>query len=261
MSQLLQQKSRGDRTGRNAMRTEPFNYHDYFHPGQRATVEMSLEGEGVFRDGAVVTAVGETSIAVRLSRQQLPERALLRPESPLVIRVGGSGSGYSCSGILLNDRQEGELRIAFVGEVVSIDARQYFRLGTDLPVIIFNVTAGAAEESCFGGLRVVGKQNLPRIVGISGGGLRTETSMAMTAGDTVYATFQLPLPEQEVIPIVGKVAHSETIRRKGAVVVRAGINFVHINERTRDSIIRYVCNEEITRIRLRRKRCRSLSED
>lgn len=241
------------------MQIQPCNYQDYFHPGQRATVQISLDGSGVFSDGAVVTAVEETCIALRLSRDHLPERALLHADAPLLIRVGGSDNGYSCGGVVLHHQPEAELRVGFVGEVMPEDSREFFRLNTEIPLVLFNVSAGTAEESGFGA-RKVAAPALPRIVNISGGGFRTETRMAMSIGDTIYATFRLPLPQPEVVPIVAQVVFSEVIERDGVTMVSAGLHFVHLSERDRDSIVRYVCNEEIKRIRLCRKKFLSLPD-
>jgi len=218
---------------------------------------MSLQGDRIFKDGAVVTAVGDNHIGLLLSRDQLPDGALLAPDAPLLLRVGVSGNGYSCRGIV-NEQAGEELRVGFVGHVVSEDLREYFRLSTDIPVILFNVTAGTAEESGNGGLRVAAQSSLPRIVNISGGGLRIETEMAMSVGDIVYATFHLPLPEPKVVPVVAQVVHSELIE---PAIVSTGLCFMHINERDRDTIVRYVCNEEIKKIRLCRKDFFSLPEN
>ena len=235
------------------MQKEPCNYKDYFHAGQRARVEVSLADDTVFNDGAVVTSVDDTRMSLRLSRDKLPEGVLLRPEAPLVVRVGASGNSYRCKGVVLHDLAEEDLHVAFVDRVTPEDQREYFRLNTEIPVILFNVTAGTAEETGAGGLRVASQGSLPRIVNISGGGLRTETEMAMTRDDIVYATFHLPLPEPKVVPVVAQVMHSEAISHGDGTAYSAGLRFMHINERDRDAIVRYVCNEEIKRIRLCRK--------
>lgn len=235
------------------MRIETYNYKDYFHAGQKARVEVSLSGDTVFNDGAVVTEIDDTGIRLRLSREKLPEGVLLRRESPLVVRVGVGGNSYRCKCVVLDDHAEEDLRVGIVERVTPEDQREYFRLGTDIPVILFNVTAGTAEESGAAGLRVAAQSSLPRIVNISGGGLRTETEMEMTRDDIVYATFHLPLPEPKIVPVVAQVMHSEELRRNEGIVFSAGLRFMHINERDRDAIVRYVCNEEIKRIRMCRK--------
>jgi hypothetical protein len=242
------------------MYKEPCNYRDYFHLGQRARVEMSLQGDRVFNDGAVVTAVGDGRIALRLSRDKLPDGVMLGSEAPLVVRVGGSGNSYSCRAVVLNEPFGAELEVGFVGQVMSEDLREYFRLSAEMPVTLFNVTAGCTEESVPSGLRLVAEGRLPRIVNISGGGLRTETEMAMTIDDIVYATFHLPLPETKVVAVVAQVMYSEVVERGNAACVSAGLRYQHINERDRDAIVRYVCNEEIRMIRLRRKDFFSLPE-
>ena len=242
------------------MHQEPSNYKDYFHPGQRARVEMSLQGDRVFNDGAIVTAVGEAHIALRLSRDKLPDGVLLHCDAPLVVRVGGGGNGYSCRGVVLDQSRGEDLQVGFTGQVMSEDLREYFRLSAGIPVTLFNVTAGSAEESGAGGVRDADEARLPRIVNISGGGIRTETEMPMAIDDIIYATFHLPLPEPKVVPVVTQVVHVEVIERAEGPCVSAGLRYMHINERDRDAIVRYVCNEEIRRLRLRRKDFFSLSD-
>ncbi|UPU36666.1 DUF5634 family protein [Geomonas paludis] len=241
------------------MQNGTYNYKDYFQPGQKARVEVALSGDTVFNDGAIVTEINDAEVRLRLSREKLPEGVLLRPEAPLVVRVGVGGNSYRCKGVVLDDQGEEDLLIAFTGRVTPEDQREYFRLGTDIPVILFNVTAGTAEESGTAGLRVASQSSLPRIVNISGGGLRTETEMEMTRDDIVYATFHLPLPEPKVVPVVAQVMHCDKIDSGDGVIHSAGLRFMHINERDRDAIVRYVCNEEIKRIRLCRKDFYSLS--
>jgi hypothetical protein len=48
---------------------------------------------------------------------------------------------------------------------MSEDLREYFRLNCEIPVTLFNVTAGSAEESGIGGLRVAGEGRLLGLVG------------------------------------------------------------------------------------------------
>lgn len=234
------------------MHNEPRNYRDYFHEGQRARVEVSLAEDMVFNDGAVVTAIEDTQLRLRISRE-LPEGMQITPEAPVVVRFGVSGNSYRCKAVVVENQPEQELRVSLVERVTPEDQREYFRLDTEIPVILFNVTAGTAEETGTGGLRVASEGTLPRIVNISGGGLRTETEMVMTRDDIVYATFHLPLPEPKVVPVVAQVMHCDPVTRNGATIYSAGLRFMHINERDRDSIVRYVCNEEIKRIRLCRK--------
>lgn len=248
----LQQTCKKLKYGRRDMQNEPCAYRDFFHQGQRASIEMAVEGK-VFNVGAIVTAAEETHLALRVFPEQLPEGAGLHREESVLIRVGGSGFGYSCRMVVLEEPPGEEVLATFAGPVVPEDTREYFRLGTEIPVVLFNVTAGTAEENGFGGVRVPGQTPLPRIVNISGGGLRTETEMPMTSGDIVYATFHLPLPEPKVVPVVGQVMHADFVDDGETAIVSAGLSFMHINERDRDAIVRYVCNEEINRIKLSRK--------
>src|SRR3954453_21055391 len=115
------------------MQDETCKYTDYFHPGQRASVELAVEGGGVFSDGAVVTSVDESEIALRICPERLPEGTLLKSEESLMVRIGGSGFGYSCKAVLLKDCQGEELRASLVGPVIPEDTREFFRLGTEIP--------------------------------------------------------------------------------------------------------------------------------
>jgi hypothetical protein len=228
------------------------DYKDYFHPGQRARIEISLQGDRKFDDG-VVTQVTESQIALRLSQGGLPDHALLDHEAPLTVRVGSSGNGYSCRGVVLERQAGDELHVGLVDRVRSEDLREYLRLTTGIPVILFNVTGGTSEEGSAGGLRVTSDSSLPRVTNLSGGGFRTETIMGMARGDIVYATFNLPLASPSMIPVVAKVVHSEVTERADGLIFNAGLSFVHINENDRDTIVRFVCNEEVQRMRLCRK--------
>ena len=225
-----------------------YNYREYFHPGQRARVELPLL-DGSYSGGAVITAVEEGCLALRLRSEDLPEGVLLHQEAPLVVRVGIGGASYSCRGRVLNERPGDELVVQLVDHVTSEDLRDFFRLDTEIPATLFNVTAGTREEAGSGTPRLAA-QRPPRIVNISGGGFRTETEMAMQLGDVIYATFHLPLPEPQVIAVVAQVMHSEVIEQIDGVVYSAGFTFMHISGKDRDAIVRYVCDEEIKRIRL-----------
>jgi len=242
------------------MQKESDDCRDYFTPGQRASVELSLQDDRVFRDGAVVTEVEEGQIGLRLSRDRLPEGVALTAETQLSLRVSLNGSGFLCRCLVMDEQPGEELHVTVIGRVKPEDAREFFRLDTDLPVVVFNVTAGTSEETGTGGLRVAGQGALPRIVNISGGGLRLETQMAMSIGDLIYATFHLPLPEPKLLPMVAQVVHSQIIDRPGATCVSSGLSFLHINERDRDAIVSFVCNEEIKKIRLCRKDFLSLQD-
>jgi hypothetical protein len=230
---------------------EPYNYRDFFHTGQRARVELPLL-DGSYNGGAVITAVEDACIALRLGSEEFPEGLLLHQEAPLLVRVGKGGASYSCRGRVLNERPGDELMVQLVDQVTTEDLRDFFRLDTQVPATLFNVTTGTTEETGSGISGQAGER-APRIVNISGGGFRTETRMPMNFGDVVYATFLLPLPEPQAVAVVAQVMHSEMIDEIDGGVCSAGCTFMHINDKDRDAIVRYVCDEEIKRIRLCRE--------
>jgi hypothetical protein len=238
----------------------PRNYQQYFQTGQRAKVEMRLKDGGTFSDGAIVTSLSAGVIAVNLSRDRLPEGALLHPDAPISIRVGAAGHGYSCRGMVLEAQPGENLKIGLVEGVVSEDMREYFRLNAKMPVTLYRVACGTRDCSSDKG-NLPGDEYLPRIVNISGGGLRTETELELSPGDLVHVVFHLPLPEPKMVPVLAEVVQSEIKEDGGKPCFSAGLKYQKINERDRDAVVAYVCNEEIKRIRLNRKNFYSLVQE
>jgi c-di-GMP-binding flagellar brake protein YcgR len=194
-------------------------------------------------------------ITLLLSRDALPEAVALKEGDAVLLRAGDHGNvkavSFSCRGEVVSRTGRGELRVRCLEEVKSDEVREFFRLGTEISATLFNLSTSGGNPLENGAPAVQG--SVARIVNISGGGIRTETTMATADGDIVYATFHLPLPEPKSVPVVAQVVHSEQINGPGGPLYSTGLRYLHINERDRDSIVRYVCNEEIRRIRLCRK--------
>ncbi|UFS71801.1 DUF5634 family protein [Geomonas sp. RF6] len=232
------------------------NCRDYFRPGMRARVEIGPGGNGCFVEWADVVTVDDSLITLRLSRDMLPDGLSFEEGLPVLVRGGDEGNvkalGFSCEAMVVSTAQGGEVQVRLTEEVKPDELREFYRLNAEIPVTLFNLSAGGADIFACGTPSVQGV--VSRIINISGGGIRTETMLEAADGDIVYATFHLPLPEPKAVPLVAQVVHTETIGADGnEKVFSTGLRYVHINERDRDSIVRYVCNEEIRRIRLTRK--------
>lgn len=234
------------------------NYQDYFRVGQTARVELMLEDDRRYTDRGVITGMDGHQLAVRLSRDTLPEGATRR--APAVVRVGGEGSGYRCRGVVLGGEPEEDLLLGLVEGVVPEDLREYFRLSTEMPVTLHHLPSGA-EECSIGGARYGSGDYLPRITNISGGGLRTETTLKMGCGDLVQVRFHLPLPEPKTVPALARVVQCQEREEGDGRRFSAGLAYHQIGERDRDAVVAYVCNEEIKRIQRCRKHFLSLPED
>lgn len=238
------------------------NCGDFFQPGLRTRVELVQGPERSFVEWAEVSAVEGNLVTLRLSRDVLPQGVVFEEGMSLQIRGGDrgtvKGSGFSCQGTVMGAAEGGEVQVMVSEEVKQDDPREFYRLAAEIPVTLFNLSAGGADILSTGAPAVQGV--ISRIVNISGGGIRTETMLEASDGDIVYATFHLPLPEPKAVPLVAQVVHSEAISGVGDKVFSTGLRYLHINERDRDSIVRYVCNEEIKRIRQTRKDYLSLPD-
>ncbi|MBJ6724730.1 PilZ-like domain-containing protein [Geomesophilobacter sediminis] len=235
----------------------PRNYQEYFQVGKRAKVEMLLSDGGTFSDGAVITALSGDRLSVRLSRDELPEGALLHEKAPVSVRVGARGNGYTCRALVLSCREGEDLLMGLIEGVVAEDSRAYYRLQAEMPVTLYKMATG--WKDCSVNRPLFPREDyLPRIVNISGGGLRAETEMELTPGDLVHVVFHLPLPEPKTVPVVAEVVQSESREDGYRPCYSAGMKYREINERDRDAVVAYVCNEEIKRLRLNRKEYLSL---
>lgn len=240
------------------------NCKEFFRPGKRVKIEMAIGADGCFVEWADVVAVEDDLIYLRLSRDAFPEDLQLDAGARVLVRGGDQGNvkslGFSCHGTIASMGKNGELQVRVAEKVKPDDLREYYRLNSEIPVTLFNLSAGGADILSSGTPSVQGV--VSRIVNISGGGIRTETVLEAADGDIVYATFHLPLPEPKEVPLVAQVVHSEKIAGADGddEVYSTGLRYVHINERDRDSIVRYVCNEEIKRIRQTKKEFLSLPD-
>lgn len=77
---------------------------------------------------------------------------------------------------------------------------------------------------------------------ISGGGLSFLHEQSLRLGDLVSLSFDLP--GQVFAGITGKIVHLTLLEGKGAQVFKHHVQFVNIDQRKRESIIKYVFEKE-----------------
>ncbi|WP_243372754.1 PilZ-like domain-containing protein [Geotalea sp. SG265] len=258
------------------------SYRDYFYVNQRARVDLPLSNSRFFHEWAVIDTALENLITLRLSRDVLPHNLLLEKGEPVSIRAGSGGQGYRCHGIIEAIERE-DLALRLSGAIIPDELRSYFRL--DMSPLAFDYAAAGREETWeFTGNRgIVGTgiggnsssvqgapQELPKmefngvqpvIVNISGGGLRAQTPEEIPAGSILSLAFNLPHPLPQPVQLLAEVVYSQplpSIWRTGTCFT-TGMKYLKINERSRDSIIQFVCSEEIKKIRSCNKRFHSLT--
>jgi hypothetical protein len=257
-----------------------YSYGDYFHQGQRARIDFQVTGRSC-QEWMEIAALHSATLTLMRSGKLLAE---VSPKSGInvVVRVGRRGQAYLCKGLLQDVNDNGTWKILLTDHVVTDEQREYYRLDTRLPMnvsretpqrfwegrnnvpIAARATGFPKAESSFKAhyTYLVPEQaeeagDGPQIVNISGGGIRAEMTEEVETGTLVYVTFHLPLPEPKMVPAIAEVVHCEELVAAASAEEKpcysVGLRYVNIHERDRDSIVQYVCAEEIKKMRNRRK--------
>lgn len=262
------------------------NYSEYFHINQRIKVELPLGSNQFFHEWAVISSISKNLFAICLSRDMLPHNLQLKSGEPLSIRAGSRGQGYRCKAVIEHDDSCENLTIKLTGPVISDELRSYFRLDTSISLEYSPETPEQSWEAprnrCITGHNtteygdisvsmaypltfqnpfvmehnrmgenVVGKvpATEPLIINISGGGIRAELQEELQAGTRLNLAFHLPHPQPELVPAVAEVVYCQPSAWRSNFRYIAGMRYIRIHERNRDRIIKYVCSEEIKKIR------------
>jgi c-di-GMP-binding flagellar brake protein YcgR len=112
-------------------------YVQYFPVGKKVGVGIPLPDSDVFKDWAIVHEIDEDLISMQLSRDELPENVLLHYGQILELRVGNDNSGYSCRAIVVSEGEERQLLLRLIGEIVSDELREFYRIDAFLPIKYF----------------------------------------------------------------------------------------------------------------------------
>lgn len=263
------------------------NYQEYFHINQRAQIGLPLGNSRFFREWAIIGSIDNDLMNLQLSRDMLPEDVVLAKGEPLTVRAGSAGQGYRCHAVIEQlDREN--LTAKLTGSIIPDELRSYFRLDTELE---FRYSSADSEEAwnlpgnrCIVGAGKTGSiasQGLPNvglldptfsgsngviardpvIINISGGGLRAQTLEEIQVGSLLKVAFHLPHTQPQQVQTTAEVIYCQpmpSLWRTGTQFL-TGMRYMKIHERHRDSIIKYVCSEEIKKIRSCNKQFHSLS--
>lgn len=127
--------------------------------------------------------------------------------------------------------------MVFVSELEKFQRRQYYRL--QCLIEMQYKREGVEEEKKFG-----------TSVDISGGGMRFNSTRQLTPGDTLSIDFMLPIAGNfQMFHLRGRVIASTMLINKD-LKYENRVEFVEIDEKQREIIVRYIFEEE----RKRRKR-------
>ena len=109
-------------------------YSAHFFIGMTVVVRIPLENAEVFRDWAVIHELDEDFISLQLSRDQLPLSLKLYVGQIVEIRGGRDDSGFSCRAIIVLESEERTLLMRLIGDVVSDELREFYRIDAFLPI-------------------------------------------------------------------------------------------------------------------------------
>ena len=112
-------------------------YSRYFPVGKKVGVGIPMPNADVFRDWAIIHEIDEDLVTLQLSRDVLPVDVSLHYGQILELRGGSENSGYSCRAIIVSEGDANELLLRLIGEIVSDELREFYRIDAFLPIKYF----------------------------------------------------------------------------------------------------------------------------
>lgn len=109
-------------------------YSHYFPVGKKVGVGIPLPNADVFKDWAIIHEIDEDLVSLQLSRDDLPEEVSLHYGQILELRGGSDENGYCCRAIVVSEGDARELLLRLIGEVVSDELREFYRIDAFLPI-------------------------------------------------------------------------------------------------------------------------------
>jgi hypothetical protein len=286
-------------------------YSHYFPVGKKVGVGIPLPNTGVFKDWAVIHDIDEDLVSLQLSRDVLPENVSLHYGQILELRGGSEGNAFCCRAIIVSEGDARELLLRLIGEVVSDELREFYRIDAYLPIKYFvsyeqnidllrkqweerrtrrqqleidrkdqrwtggglpaasefpnkrlRVSSGKVRKDTAPDGKLAGEEEsdswdtiIPLAANISGGGLRINTHQEFEEMEYTLLEIFVPIP-QRVIDVIGRVVFANRTYPAGSErdYFNTGIQFVYIDERDRDAIVKYISTIQLKRIRQLRER-------
>ena len=112
-------------------------YLEYFPVGLKVNVGIPVPGGETFHDWAIIHTIDEDLISLQLSRDTLPAGVKLKVGTILDIRTGNEVEGYSCRAIIVTEGYQREVLLRLIGEIVSSELREFYRIDAFLPIKYF----------------------------------------------------------------------------------------------------------------------------
>ncbi len=121
-------------------------YQQHFPVAKKVNVAIPVPQGDIFRDWAIISSIDEDLVTLQLSRDELPAGVRLSTGSIMDLRVGSDDSGYSCRGIIVAEGFQREIILRLIGEIVSNELREFYRIDAFLPIRYF-ITSEKSETA------------------------------------------------------------------------------------------------------------------
>ena len=110
------------------------HYASYFSVGMKVGVGIPLPNTEIFLDWALINEVDEDLVSLQLSRDQLPVGVSLHEGQIVDLRGGKDDAAYSCRAIIVIEGRESRVLLRLIGEIVTDELREYYRIDAFLPI-------------------------------------------------------------------------------------------------------------------------------
>lgn len=112
-------------------------YIQHFPAGTKISVGIPVSGGKIFTDWAIINELDEDLLIIQLSRGFLPEGVRLSVGTIMDVRGGQEGNAYSCRAIIVTEGFAREIVLRLIGEIVSDELREFYRIDAFLPIKYF----------------------------------------------------------------------------------------------------------------------------
>lgn len=265
---------------------EGIDYSQYFQAGMRIGIDIPLASGQIFREWGLIISLEDDYLQIRLSRDVLPEDMRIQVGTIFMLVTGKEGSGLCCRGIVVAESSRRVVPLQLISEVLLYERREFFRLATYLPMA-YEFCRGMTgreirehweetrlfrtyqwgelndavpmsrpltpdQRSRYEELRDSLKVRFqPMAANLSGGGIRLKIAQSPSVGDLVAMQFFIPFAKPNTVDLVGEVVWTTPVLTSSSTepLNYVAMNYYHLDERDRESIIRFISLEQLQQLK------------
>lgn len=239
-------------------------YADCFSTGMRVDIEIPLPEGKVFRDDAKIVFFYQDLLELQLSRNVLPEAAVLETGTDFYVRTGKNGRGYRCRAILLRCESLSRMLMRLTGEVLSFNQREYFRIDVFIPLFYClhsdnerdgerpkNLFTGDLEYEKPAGIYSTPEKLLPVVANLSGAGVRINIPDRFEIDELLDLTLYLPSSDGRTMTLAGQVVHVMQLGRPGDThpLYSTALRFVSVDDSERETLLKFIQKVQLEQLR------------